>query len=253
VSLGTTGTIQVLANDTDGNGDDLSVTGMTATSSQGGTIVRASPSGNSVNILHYTPTSGFRGTDSFEYSIEDSNGGIDSATVTITVPNVAPSAVNDSATVELGSIGTINVLANDSDENNDVLQITRFSSMSSQGGTISRDGTDIATVTIEVPVSCVGIELSHDSINEGLAVNALVGTFTTTGPTETGSDFRYELVDGYGDNSSFSISNVNRELRLTESADFDVKSSYSIRVRVTRIDDGVWVLCDFTISVLDVP
>ncbi|MBC6473525.1 MAG: tandem-95 repeat protein, partial [Hormoscilla sp. GM102CHS1] len=134
VSLGTTGIIEVLANDSDDNNDVLEITRFSLTSSGGVTITR---DGNS---LHYTPADGFRGTDSFEYIISDSNGGIDSATVTITVPNVAPSAVNDSAIVELGSIGTINVLENDSDGNGDNLSVTGMTATSSQGGTIAREG-----------------------------------------------------------------------------------------------------------------
>ncbi|MBC6454208.1 MAG: cadherin-like domain-containing protein, partial [Hormoscilla sp. SP5CHS1] len=40
-----------------------------------------------------TPADGFAGTDSFEYSISDGNGGIDSATVTITVPDDIPEII----------------------------------------------------------------------------------------------------------------------------------------------------------------
>ncbi|MBC6474020.1 MAG: tandem-95 repeat protein, partial [Hormoscilla sp. GM102CHS1] len=82
VQVGTTSTIDVLANDTDTgdfNDDVLSVTGFSAISDQGHPITR---DGNS---LRYTPAIDFSGTDSFEYSISDGNGGIDSATVTITV------------------------------------------------------------------------------------------------------------------------------------------------------------------------
>ncbi|MBC6420748.1 MAG: tandem-95 repeat protein [Hormoscilla sp. SP12CHS1] len=133
VSLGTTGTIDALANDTDINGDELSITGFSATSSQGGAIAR---DGNS---LHYTPANGFRGTDSFEYRISDSNGGTDSVTVTIKVPNAAPEAVNDEATVSFGSVITIMVLANDTDINNDELLITNYSTLSSQGNRVYQD------------------------------------------------------------------------------------------------------------------
>ncbi|MBC6420749.1 MAG: cadherin-like domain-containing protein [Hormoscilla sp. SP5CHS1] len=79
VEVGATGTIDVLANDTDGNGDVLSVTGFSASSSQGGTITRDD------NRLLYTP--GSSGTDSFEYSISDGNGGTDSAIVSLSLQN----------------------------------------------------------------------------------------------------------------------------------------------------------------------
>ena len=137
VGLGTTGTIDVLANDTDINDHVLSVTGFSETSSQGGTIA------SDGNSLHYTPAARFAGTDSFEYSISDGNGGIDSGTVTITVPNEAPEAVDDEATVGLGTTGTIDVLANDTDINDHVLSVTGFSETSSQGGTIASDGNSL--------------------------------------------------------------------------------------------------------------
>ncbi|MBC6473364.1 MAG: tandem-95 repeat protein [Hormoscilla sp. GM102CHS1] len=158
VSLGTTGTIDALANDTDINGDELSITGFSATLSQGGAIAR---DGNS---LHYTPANGFRGTDSFSYSISDGNGGTDSATVTITVPNKAPEAVNDEATVSLGTTGTIDVLENDSDDNNDVLEITRFSLTSSQGGAIAHDGNSLIYTP---PASFRGTDSFSYSIEDG--------------------------------------------------------------------------------------
>jgi len=130
-------TIAVLANDTDSNGDELSIAGFSSRSSQGGTISRSG------NGLRYTPADGFSGNDSFRYSISDGNGGIDSATVNVTVleaPNQPPVAVNDSATVGFESSAIIDVLANDTDGNGDNLSITNFSSRSSQGGEIARSG-----------------------------------------------------------------------------------------------------------------
>ncbi|MBC6422344.1 MAG: cadherin-like domain-containing protein, partial [Hormoscilla sp. SP12CHS1] len=120
--LVTTGIINVFANDTGGNKDDLSITDFSETSSQG--VMIASDENNG---LRYTSAAdGFRGINSFEYSISDENGGTDSGTVTITVPNEAPEAVDDEATVELGTTGTIDVLANDTDINDHVLSVTGF-------------------------------------------------------------------------------------------------------------------------------
>ncbi|MBC6474727.1 MAG: tandem-95 repeat protein, partial [Hormoscilla sp. GM102CHS1] len=139
VELGTTGTIDVLANDTDDNNDVLEITRFSTTSSQGGAIARD----RNNNSLHYTPASGFRGTDSFKYSISKGNGGTSSATVTITVPNKAPEAGSDSAIVLLGTTGIIQVLANDTDDNGDLLSVTGFSATSSSGGENARDGNSL--------------------------------------------------------------------------------------------------------------
>ncbi len=65
----------------------------------------------------YRPNANFNGTDSFSYSVSDGNGGVDTATVVVTVTavNDAPSAVSDVATVLQNSTGNlINVLNNDS-------------------------------------------------------------------------------------------------------------------------------------------
>jgi hypothetical protein len=70
-------TIPVLANDTDVDGDALTVSGVCGASN--GTVTT---DGGSVT---YTPASNFNGTDSFSYTIEDGNGGSATATVTVTV------------------------------------------------------------------------------------------------------------------------------------------------------------------------
>ncbi|MFV8282870.1 cadherin-like domain-containing protein, partial [Christiangramia marina] len=50
-------------------------------------------------VVTYTPDENFNGTDSFDYTISDGNGGTDTATVTVIVgaENDAPIAVDDSA------------------------------------------------------------------------------------------------------------------------------------------------------------
>ncbi len=70
--------IDVLANDSDPDGDPLSVTAVTdpATGS-----VAINPDGT----ITYTPAIDFNGVDSFMYSLSDGNGGTDTAIVTITV------------------------------------------------------------------------------------------------------------------------------------------------------------------------
>lgn len=71
--------ILVLANDTDADGDNLSVTAVT----QGahGTVTIA----NGGTSVSYRPRNGFSGKDSFTYTISDGNSGTSTATVTVTV------------------------------------------------------------------------------------------------------------------------------------------------------------------------
>jgi hypothetical protein len=109
--------INVLSNDSDPDGDALSVVGVGSASNGVATFT----AGN----VSYQPTSGYSGPDSFNYTISD--GGLTStATVSITVVevNAAPVAMNDSTTVaEDAVITSINVLANDSDPNGNALSV----------------------------------------------------------------------------------------------------------------------------------
>lgn len=76
----------VLANDTDINGDTLSVSAFDAASVQGGTVTN-----NGNGTFTYTPAANFIGADSFTYTVSDGNGGTDIGTVNITV-NTPPSS-----------------------------------------------------------------------------------------------------------------------------------------------------------------
>ena len=91
-SLNTATTINVLANDSDANGDDLSVSAFGQGSN--GSVTDLG-NGN----LQYTPDTGFVGTDTFTYTVSDGDL-TDQATVTVTVTD--PSAFN----VVSASVGT---------------------------------------------------------------------------------------------------------------------------------------------------
>ena len=86
-------TTTVLSNDSDIDGDALTVTGVTDPSN--GTAVI-----NSGTTVIYTPDADFNGGDSYTYTISDSNGGTDTATVAVTVSavNDAPVATDDTIT-----------------------------------------------------------------------------------------------------------------------------------------------------------
>ncbi|HEY9080489.1 beta strand repeat-containing protein [Magnetovibrio sp.] len=112
-------TIDVLANDTDADNDTLTVSGKT--NGTNGTVSIAA-NGSSVT---YTPTAGYVGQDTFTYTVTDPGGKTNTATVTVNVAaaNVAPVATDDTATTSQGTAVGINVLANDTDANNDTLTI----------------------------------------------------------------------------------------------------------------------------------
>jgi len=73
--------VNVLANDSDPDGDALTVTLSSTTTANGGTLVR-----NADQTITYTNKSGFKGVDTFTYSLSDGDLS-DTATVSITVGN----------------------------------------------------------------------------------------------------------------------------------------------------------------------
>ena len=77
------------------------------------------------------------------------------------------------------------------------------------------------------------ISLSLSSIDENVAANTVVGSFSSTDP-DAGDTFTYGLVTGTGstDNAAFTIA-AGGQLQINASPDYETKSTYNIRVRTT--------------------
>ncbi len=115
-----TAEIDVLDNDTDADSDKVQVLKVGTDPNHGTTTVTNGK-------LFYQPDANYNGSDTFTYIVKDGNGGRDEATVTLTVTavNDAPTAINDTASVEVDSSATtISVLGNDSDIDGDSLEIS---------------------------------------------------------------------------------------------------------------------------------
>jgi hypothetical protein len=102
-------TVDVKANDTDPDGDLLSIDSASSPA-HGTTLVVAGG-------VRYTPTPDYCGPDSFGYTVKDPGGLTAGATVSVTVTCTpdAPSGGADEATTDEDTQTTIDVLANDSD------------------------------------------------------------------------------------------------------------------------------------------
>jgi hypothetical protein len=76
------------------------------------------------------------------------------------------------------------------------------------------------------------------SVNENNTANQVIGSFITSDP-DAGQFYTYTLVAGTGstDNSTFNISGADLRVTNANALNFESKSSYSIRVRVT--DSGI--------------
>ena len=199
-------TIRVLPNDSDPDGDGLSV--QSAAQPSHGTAV---PSGASVI---YTPNPGFNGADTFTYTISDGNGGTDTATVTITVDpvNDPPIAQNDSQTTPEDAPITVWVLGNDSDPEGDDLVVQSVAqpangSVKNGGGSVTytpnpgfsgvdsftytisdgRGGSDTATVT--VTISAVNDPPIAQDDSASTEQEALVSILILENDTDPDGDF----------------------------------------------------------------
>jgi DNA/RNA endonuclease G (NUC1) len=148
--------IDIRANDSDVDGDTVSVTAVTQ-----GTHGSLAITGGGTGVS-YTPAANFFGTDTFTYTVSDGHGGTDTATVTVTVTNVqdAPDAVDDSATIaEDSGANSIIVLSNDTDADGDTLSVSAVTqgahgSVTNNGSSVSYTpnsnffGTDTFTYTV---------------------------------------------------------------------------------------------------------
>ena len=144
-------------NDTTGPANEstqtLTVTAVSGTSTQGGTV---SLSGGNVN---YTPPANYFGADSFTYTVTDNgttNGSPDpksaSGTVNVTVTEVndapataadAKSTAEDAPLVFAASTLTTNDTTGPANESAQTLTVTAVSGTSTQGGTVSLSGGNI--------------------------------------------------------------------------------------------------------------
>lgn len=134
-----TSVIAVLSNDSDVEGNSLTISSV-------GASLQGTASINSDNTVSYTPNANFNGQASFDYTISDGKGGSASAMVSVTVNpvNDPPIAADDSAITDEDVTAMINVLENDSDVDNDRLTIVSVTQPSS--GTAMINGTGIRYV-----------------------------------------------------------------------------------------------------------
>jgi|GEM_PF-6140649 len=77
------------------------------------------------------------------------------------------------------------------------------------------------------------IELSNNSIQENLPKGSVIGDFSTVDPTPN-EQHVYTLSAGEGDDNNDNFSISENQLLANISFDFEVKSSYSIRIRSTN-------------------
>ena len=139
---------------------------------------------NADGSFTYTPTASYVGADSFTYHARDGALNSNIVTVSLTVnANNAPNAVNDGpVTVVAGSGYTpIDVLANDTDADADVLHVTAVSNPPHGSATITGGGTG---VSYRPDTSFVGTDTFTYTISDGNG-GTDSATVTVTVPKDT--------------------------------------------------------------------
>jgi subtilisin family serine protease len=152
---------QLLANDTDSDGDPLSVVSVSGVPCSGG-------------VCHYVPPAGFVGNAGpFTYTVTDNRpNGTASSTITITVYNRAPVAVNDVASTPPNTPVTINVRTNDSDPDGDPITVNAITAQAAAGtGTcaVASGGTGVVYTP---PAGFMTQTTCSYTVTDGLATSA---------------------------------------------------------------------------------
>ena len=187
---GGTITIDVLANDSDPEGQPLTIdANSTATA---GTATCAT--GVVGGICEYTAAAG-AGAPTFTYDVSDGVNTNTGVLVTVTVEaNVAPTANPDSATTDAATPVTVNVLANDTRQPGETLAIASFDNPSANGSVVSCD-----TVTGDctyTPNAADTTDTFTYMATDGTLTSAS-GTVTITVNAEAGNAIPVENPDTY--------------------------------------------------------
>jgi|GEM_PF-2853944 len=206
----------LLANDTDVDGDSLTITGV-GNASHG--TVSLDANGNVV----FTPEDGFTGTATFQYTVSDGHGGTDTATVTVTVEaaNEAPvvsvvtggtgaESTTSAATVVTGSIAASDAdgdaltysVVNDGTSHNGTLSIDANGNFTFTAKDASWDGSDSFTVrvsdgnggTVDVPVTITVTPMADTPV---VSVTAGALQETAISLTNLGGSAGYDNTYGY--------------------------------------------------------
>ncbi|WP_425046091.1 Ig-like domain-containing protein [Primorskyibacter sp. S87] len=259
-------TFDPTGNDSDPDGDPLTITG-TSVPSNGAVAI------NSDGTLTYTPNADFNGTDSFTYTVNDGQGGLGIATVNVTVTpvNDLPVATNDEAATNEDQAVTFDPRTNDSDVDEDPLTISGTSMPANGSVAINPDntltytpdahfnGADSFTYTVsdgQGGTSTATVNVTIAAVNDlPVAVNDIAATnedqSLTFDPRDNDSDIDGDPLTITSTtapaNGSVAI-NPNGTLTYTPDADFSGSDSFTYTV-----NDGQGGIATATVDVTIAP
>ncbi len=192
-------TLNVLANDSDADGDAVTVTNVDTAGTKGVVSLRAD------GTIGYDPSGQFdslnageTAVDTFAYTISDGNGGTDTATATVTVTGVDDSDPAAKVVVEVRVAGS----SDDAEER--------------PGGAMYVDSSDLELV-YDKGDQAVGMRLSNLGIPQGATITNAYLQFQVDEPgaTATSLTIRGEDTD---DAATFSMADANITSRTATSA-----------------------------------
>jgi len=161
--------IGLLANDTDADGDTLTVSAVTAPA-------HGAVTANADGSFNYVPVAGYFGADSFTYTVDDGKGGTSSATVNIYVDALPELAVGDTKGFRNEDAGNTTVDLN-----------WKF---------VDKD--DAAQPTIAVDPTTLPPGVTYNSGTKQLVLNTL-GLYDYLSPGETEKfTILFNVTDGHG-------------------------------------------------------
>ena len=173
---------ELLVNDSDGNGDVLSITAVS--NALNGSVTLDSVA----QTISFVPDANYNGAASFDYTVSDGTlESVASVAIDIAAVNDAPAAVADSATVEQDTAITLNVadvLLNDRDIEGDALTITAVAN--ALNGTVVLDSV-AETITFTPDADYFGPASFDYTVSDGQAsdtgtVNLTVNEELNVGP-----------------------------------------------------------------------
>jgi len=166
------GSIAVLANDTDADGDALSVI-------SAGTPAHGTTALNGNGTLTYMPAANYSGSDAFDYVVGDGAGGTDTGSVTLTVTSVndPPVANDDVASTPYQTAVAVPVLANDTDVDGGTLGVVSVGAATNGTVTIGPGG----SVTYTPAAGYSGPDAFRYTVGDGAGGTATASVSVTVG------------------------------------------------------------------------
>jgi hypothetical protein len=93
--------------------------------------------------------------------------------------------------------------------------------------------TEFSLAVTDVNEAPTALALSATALNENIPAGALVASLISSDPDTSDQSFSYALVAGVGDTDNLAFFVTGNQLHITRTPDYEVKSSYDIRLKTT--------------------